>query len=522
MRDLIHEYQCDRDALCRLYVIPASAARRDRLTRLATDWLVRIEGEPESPDKLLFQNHLRKQIKGLATEAQFQAKLRSIVPFADQTIALDEARALMQPINAQEAAQTVANLTAEVKRLISKVKDADRALIHGAKELLKSLLEALTRWAETYSGYDPAFTWWVGKPCEGLQAELKAFGEALDAALDPNTIPGLAVGRDALLDDLAFEGIPYTPEELIEIGEKEYEWCQKEMLKASSELGFGEDWKAALEHVKTLHVAPGEQPVLVRQLALEAIEFVESRDLLTVPDLAKETWRMGMMSPEAQKVNPFFLGGEQIIVSYPTHTMTHEEKLMSMRGNNSHFSRATVQHELIPGHHLQMFSMCRNHPYRELFETPFWIEGWALYWEMLLWDLGFPRGPEDRIGMLFWRMHRCVRVSFSLRFHLGQMTTQECVDTLVERVGHERLNAEGEVRRSFNGSYPPLYQAAYLIGGLQMRALRREFVDSGRLSNREFHDAVMRENTMPFAVFREILAQRTPSQMPTWRFMAPA
>ena len=89
------------------------------------------------------------------------------------------------------------------------------------------------------------------------------------------------------------------------------------MLKASREMGFGDDWKAALEKVKTLHVEPGKQPDLIRDLAREAEDYVEKRDLVTVPPLAKEDWRMEMMSPERQKVSPFFLGGEMIQVSYP-------------------------------------------------------------------------------------------------------------------------------------------------------------------------------------------------------------
>jgi hypothetical protein len=36
------------------------------------------------------------------------------------------------------------------------------------------------------------------------------------------------------------------------------------------------------------------------------------------------------------------------------------------------------------------------------------------------------------------------------------MTPQQAIDYLVDRVGHERANAEAEVRRSFLGTYPPL------------------------------------------------------------------
>ena len=101
--------------------------------------------------------------------------------------------------------------------------------------------------------------------------------------------------------------------------------------------------------------------------------------------------------------------------------MAHDDKLMSMRGNNIHFSRATVHHELIPGHHLQGFMTDRYNPHRAPVRHAVLGEGWALYWEMLLWDHGFPRTPEDRVGMLFWRMHRAARIIFSLSFHLGTM-----------------------------------------------------------------------------------------------------
>jgi uncharacterized protein (DUF885 family) len=218
---------------------------------------------------------------------------------------------------------------------------------------------------------------------------------------------------------------------------------------------------------------------------------------------------MQMMSAERQKVNPFFTGGEVISVSYPTDTMDHADKLMSMRGNNIHFARATVFHELIPGHHLQAFMNARYNSHRRAFRTPFWSEGWALYWEMLLWDLGFPRTPANRIGMLFWRMHRAARIIFSLRFHLGTMTPQECVDFLVDRVGHERANAAAEVRRSFSGSAPPLYQLAYMMGGLQFKALHRELVGSGRMTNRELHDAVLTGGPMPVELVRARLMRQT-------------
>jgi uncharacterized protein (DUF885 family) len=337
---------------------------------------------------------------------------------------------------------------------------------------------------------------------------------------DKETIIGLPIGEDGLRLELKHEWIAHSPDELVSLAEREMRWCDRQMKNASKELGFGDDWRAAMAHVKSLHVPPGQQPKMIRDLAWEAIRFLEAHDLVTIPPLAANGWRMTMMSPERQRLNPYFLGGDTIIVSYPTDSMTHDEKLMSMRSNNEHFSRATVHHELIPGHHLQYYMKQRHRPYRSLFSTPFWIEGWALYWEMLLWDLDFAQGPEDRIGMLFWRKHRCARIIFSLSYHLRKMTPEECISYLEQRVGHEHSAASAEVRRSIMGGYSPLYQAAYMLGGLQLRKLRDELVLSGQMENREFHDAVLHENSMPIEVLRNHLSHRelTRDMHPQWRF----
>jgi uncharacterized protein (DUF885 family) len=340
---------------------------------------------------------------------------------------------------------------------------------------------------------------------------------------DASDIIGDPIGREALMVELAAEMIPYTPEELIAIGWQELAWCEAEMKKAAREMGFGDDWHKALEAVKNKYVEPGKQPEMIKALALEATEYVEKNKLVTVPPLAKEDWAMEMMSPQQQLVSPFFLGGQNIIVSYPTNTMTHEQKMMSMRGNNPHFSRATVHHELIPGHHLQGFMTQRYKAYRSLFNTPFWGEGWALYWELLLWDRGFAKTPEDKMGMLFWRAHRCARIVFSLSFHMEKMTPKECIDLLVNRVGHEWENAAAEVRRSFAGSYGPLYQAAYLLGGLQIYSLHKELVDGGKMTDLNFHDTILKENRIPIEMVRAILTKQklTRDFQTSWKFYGP-
>ncbi|KAJ5771443.1 uncharacterized protein N7511_003494 [Penicillium nucicola] len=65
--------------------------------------------------------------------------------------------------------------------------------------------------------------------------------------------------------------------------------CVYELKKASREMGYEGNWKAALEEVKHDFVEPGKQTDLVRELTCEAISFVKEYQLVTVPPIAKET-----------------------------------------------------------------------------------------------------------------------------------------------------------------------------------------------------------------------------------------
>jgi uncharacterized protein (DUF885 family) len=533
-------------------------------------------------DYLLLKNHLEYELRQLDIQAKQLAEIAPLIPFGKVIIDFEEARRRMETIDSAKAAATLTNLKKQIDDtrrgveagLRSDSADAikvKKTVAFRAVGAVNNLRSSLRNWYTFYNGYDPVFTWWNEEPYKSLDDALNTYAAYLSERVvglrtattqgqpggprpggnapgaggggggqgggqggfqrpaatarpgDASDIIGDPIGREALLSELQSEMIPYTPEELIAIANKEMAWCEAEMKKAANDLGYGEDWKKALEHVKNQYVEPGKQPEMIRDLALEAIKFVDDHDLVTVPQLARDTWRMEMMTPERQLVSPFFLGGETILVSFPTNTMSHEQKMMSMRGNNIHFARATVFHELIPGHHLQGFMTARYKPYRGLFGTPFWTEGNALYWELLFWDLKFPKTPENRIGMLFWRMHRCARIIFSLSFHLEKMTPQECIDFLVNRVGHERDNATAEVRRSFDGSYGPLYQIAYLIGGLQQYSLHRDLVDSGKMTNRQFNDALLRENRIPIEMIRAIMTKQklTRDFKSNWKFYGP-
>ena len=68
--------------------------------------------------------------------------------------------------------------------------------------------------------------------------------------------------------------------------------------------------------------------------------------------------------------------------------------------------------------------------------------------------------------------------------------------------------------------HPPLYQIGYMIGGLQIRALHHALVDSKKMTDREFHDAILQGGAMPITMVRARLANTplTRDGAPPWRF----
>jgi uncharacterized protein (DUF885 family) len=533
----VEAWKTDKTALERFYSIDFSNTRFERLQQFYLEWEQRLDevsfhhlDRDEKMDYLLLKNDIAHSQRMLHHDkAQFEETV-PFLPFASDIISLEEDRWQLKKIEPQQAAKQIADLISSIKQIRKKikadeeqaseeVKDDDKltlspVLAYRTSRYVESLHRTLQHWYDHFNEFHPEFGWWCQAPFADASNAMKDYAKFLKEDIaglkgkadDP--LVGDPIGAERLLDDLRYEMISYSPEALLAIGEKEFAWCQQEMKRVATEMGFDGNWQSALEHVKARHVPPGEQDQLVARYALDAIAFMDTHDLVSIPPLCRETWRVEMLSEQAQKTLPFAAyGGQHMLVAYPTIGMDDQRKRESMKGNNLHFTRIVTAHELIPGHHLQGFVSQREKTHRSVFRTPFLVEGWALHWEMLLWDQNYARGPEDRMGMLFWRKHRCARIIVSLKFHLNQMTPDEMIHFLVEEVGLERDGATSEVRRYIGDSYSPLYQCAYMIGGLQLRALHRELVGTQKMTNREFHDAVLRQNAIPVALIRAALTK---------------
>jgi uncharacterized protein (DUF885 family) len=551
MPDVIRAYEADARSIGAFYDLRWAESSLDRHQQLIADWRARIAGLDYDAlpaagriDWLLLRNDLDREEEGLRVQRARLQELGELVPFRTVVADLEQARWRGDPVDPVAAATRVEGIAQALKEVRERLeagrkKDdpeakkgvkplkVEPALALRAAKVTDALRGTLKRWFEFYHGYQPDFSWWLKSVHEETAKQLEDYAKFLREEIagrkgkDEDPLLGAPIGRDALVRALKLEFIAYTPEEVLAIGERELAWCEQEWKKAAREMGLGDDWKAAFAKVKDDFVPPGAQDELVGQVAHDAIAFVREKDFATIPPLCEETWRMAMISPDGLKTIPYAAySGQEMMVAYARDDMKQADKLMVMRGNNRYSTRLTVPHELIPGHHLQLFVASRENTHRRIFGTPFYIEGWALYCELRLWELGWPRTPEERIGLLFWRANRAARIVTTIRFHLGKMKPDEMVQYLIDHVGHEKFGATSEVRRFIDDDTPPLYQVGYLAGGRQLHALHDELVRAGGLTERQFNDAVLQQNAMPIELLRAALRQDALARdaQPAWRF----
>lgn len=325
----VRRFSTDRRTLDRYYSSRLSPDRAKVFRQFDEAWLRVLDQAPFDTldndgriDWILLRSRVKEDMRHLVEEAARQNEMAPLMPFAGTILGLDDNLRRLNFVNGADAGAQVAGIAHEIRGLTGEITagrlKASASIGRRAAHATEALRQTLKHWRDFYNGYDPGFTWWVSEPWKRADAALESYTALLSdkiagvRASDKDTIIGDPVGREALENALAAEFIPYTPEELIAHARQELAWCRQEMVRNARQMGYGDDWHKALERVKNDYAKPGEQPALVRDLEYQAIDFLKQHDLITIPEPALNLWRMEMMSPERQRINPFFTGGERL------------------------------------------------------------------------------------------------------------------------------------------------------------------------------------------------------------------
>ena len=162
-------------------------------------------------------------------------------------------------------------------------------------------------------------------------------------------------------------------------------------------------------------------------------------------------------------------------------------------------------HEGEPGHHFQISLAQENDalpPFMRFGGNTAYVEGWALYAELLGYDMGFYKDPYARFGTLNDEMLRAMRLVVDTGLHSKGWTRDQSIAYMLGHSGMGRSDATAEVERYIA---IPSQATAYKIGALTIQKLRKraEAALGPRFDIREFHAQVLMTGALPLVILEQ-------------------
>lgn len=165
---------------------------------------------------------------------------------------------------------------------------------------------------------------------------------------------------------------------------------------------------------------------------------------------------------------------------------------------------ALTAHEAVPGHHLQitLHQELQSLPeFRRRAGFGAYIEGWALYSELLAEEMGIYSSPYEKFGQLTYEMWRACRLVVDTGIHAMGWSREQAQRYLADNTALSMHEITTEVDRYISW---PGQALSYKIGELEIRALRREA--QAKLGPdfdiREFHEALLKDGPLPLQLLR--------------------
>jgi hypothetical protein len=286
-----------------------------------------------------------------------------------------------------------------------------------------------------------------------------------------------------------------TPAEFARIGADQVAEITAALTDQAGKLG-GSDWSATLDELKGDHPdADDLLPAYRREL--ERLEsFVFEEDLATNPDA------QALVEATPEFLRPV-LGYAAYLPAGPFDArqqgyfwVTPPLDEAGLRDHARAYIPAVAAHEGYPGHHLQMTSVNRIPSLtRRAIRSSVMIEGWGLYTEQLMADVGY-YDDAARLAQLAMRLLRALRIVLDMGLQSGELGYEAAVDRAVSVARLEESTARTEVARY---TMTPTQPFSYLVGCLELERLRAasqaRLGDAFRL--RRFHDRVLSYGHMP-------------------------
>lgn len=361
----------------------------------------------------------------------------------------------------------------------------------------------------------------VEQTTKAVESTRRAYGllaDWLKTEYLPNANEADAVGRERYLRATEyFLGIGIDLDETYQWGWSEVHRLRSEMKRTAAEI---DPDKSIAEVIEMLDTDPERMAPSHEAFA----EFVEGIQAEAVDQLSGEHFDV---PTELRKVTVNIAPGDGALGAWyhgPSEDMSRPGSIWYAPGSRTAIpvwqEVSTAYHEGFPGHHLQVGIgvMLRDEVsrYHRLFMWKSGAgEGWALYAERLMEELGYFANAEYRLGLYASQLFRATRVVVDIGTQLGlaipddaplypgEVWDHDIAVDYMEKVGlQERDVAESEVKR-YLGWYGQAI--SYKVGEREILKMREERMakDGVDFDVKEFHKDLLRVGAIRLDQVRE-------------------
>src|SRR5437762_3859319 len=185
-----------------------------------------------------------------------------------------------------------------------------------------------------------------------------------------------------------------------------------------------------------------------QKIVREATDFTKQHDVVTVPEkpldvIVMPEFKRGQGIAYCDSPGPLEQNGKTFFAVEPTpKDWGAQRKESFFREYNNYMCRDLTVHEAMPGHYLQLAHANEFRAptlVRAVFRSGTFIEGWAVYCEQMMADLGYG-GPEVKMQQLKMRLRVICNAIIDQGIHAKNMSEKEAMDLMME----EGFQQEGE------------------------------------------------------------------------------
>jgi uncharacterized protein (DUF885 family) len=316
-------------------------------------------------------------------------------------------------------------------------------------------------------------------------------------------------------------GIPVDPEDAYQWGWEELSRLFAEMESVGRRILPGATLEEVRAHLETdpsgVVGTRGELIEFVTAVLDRAVEELSGRHF-DVPEAIRPL--TVQMAPAGSPLGAYY--------TPPSEDFSRPGGVWYSVGNQENFPLykhvSTAYHEGFPGHHLQIATVKYrkedlSRTQRSMTWYPGYSEGWGMYAEVLMGELGYLEDPAHYLGMLTKQAYRAARVVVDIGLHLGYRipdTTlahpgetwsfESAVEAMRVYGFQTPAQAEAEVLRYLGW---PGQAITYKLGEKEILSIREEARQrlGPEFDLKEFHAAVINHGSMRLDLLREVVAE---------------